>query len=330
MTTDYQHKMALAEPFFEHRGEKIELLAPDGVTLVVHYFTPEAEPPRGTVLLVPGRAEAQIKYAEVVYDFIQRGFAVTLFDHRGQGLSGRLLADPHPGHVKRFSDYIRDMEAIWYHVVVPRNEGVPKFILSHSLGGLITAHFLSRHPDGVSAAVLLAPLFNPHTAPVPQSVAELIAQVACDAGFGEEYAPGRGPFLPNISFDRNDWCGSPERFAHYMRLRREHPEYNLGGPTLRWLHEIYGATRSIGRRASRITAPLLVCTTGLDTLVESQTTRQIVKSIDGARLKHFPTARHELLFEDDPLRDQCFQLIEEFLTPFALQRVLRDTVQGAA
>jgi len=44
------------------------------------------------------------------------GFDVLIIDHRGQGRSGRLLADPHLGHVNRFNDYVDDL-ALEYEVI---------------------------------------------------------------------------------------------------------------------------------------------------------------------------------------------------------------------
>lgn len=47
------------------------------------------------------------------------GFDVLIIDHRGQGRSGRLLADPHLGHVNRFNDYVDDLAAFWQQEVQP-------------------------------------------------------------------------------------------------------------------------------------------------------------------------------------------------------------------
>src|SRR5271166_5948747 len=65
---------------------------------------------KGTVCLFQGRAEFIEKYFEVVRDLRARGFAVATLDWRGQGLSQRLTRDPHKGHVRRFADYLTDLE----------------------------------------------------------------------------------------------------------------------------------------------------------------------------------------------------------------------------
>lgn len=71
------------------------------------------------VVICPGRIESYVKYAELAYDLFHLGFDVLIIDHRGQGRSGRLLADPHLGHVNRFNDYVDDLAAFWQQEVQP-------------------------------------------------------------------------------------------------------------------------------------------------------------------------------------------------------------------
>src|SRR5882672_10721772 len=57
-------------------------------TLLRYAFWNPTGPPRGTVVLMPGRGEFLEKYAtEAVGDLLHRGYAVTSMDWRGQGLS---------------------------------------------------------------------------------------------------------------------------------------------------------------------------------------------------------------------------------------------------
>ena len=44
-------------------------------------------------MVVNGRTEYAEKYAELFYDLKDLGFSLYIYDHRGQGLSSRLLAD---------------------------------------------------------------------------------------------------------------------------------------------------------------------------------------------------------------------------------------------
>lgn len=97
------------------------------------------------VVICPGRIESYVKYAELAYDLFHSGFDVLIIDHRGQGRSGRLLADPHLGHVNRFNDYVDDLAAFWQQEVQP-GPWRKRYILAHSMGGAISTLFLQRHP----------------------------------------------------------------------------------------------------------------------------------------------------------------------------------------
>lgn len=65
------------------------------------------------------RIESYVKYAELAYDLFHSGFDVLIIDHRGQGRSGRMLSDPHRGHVDNFNDYVDDLTAFWQQEVLP-------------------------------------------------------------------------------------------------------------------------------------------------------------------------------------------------------------------
>lgn len=95
------------------------------------------------VVISTGRIESYVKYPEVAYDLFQCGYDVMIIDHRGQGLSGRLLADSHRGHVLQFADYVSDFAHFWQRVVQPAGYR-RRFALAHSMGGAILALFLAQ------------------------------------------------------------------------------------------------------------------------------------------------------------------------------------------
>ena len=114
----------------------VEVKTSDGLRLRAAYWIPEGGSRKGTVCVIQGRAEFIEKYYEVVRELLQRGFAVVAFDWRGQGLSGRQVKNPRKGHVRRFADFRRDIEAIRDQVLVPFMPE-PHFALAHSMGGAI-------------------------------------------------------------------------------------------------------------------------------------------------------------------------------------------------
>lgn len=60
---------------------------------------------RGAVLVSPGWTESTRKYREVAGDLVEWGYSVFVLDHRSQGESSRLTANPQVTHVGRFEDY---------------------------------------------------------------------------------------------------------------------------------------------------------------------------------------------------------------------------------
>lgn len=97
---------------------------------------------RGALVISPGRSEPSYEYAETAIDFIARGFGpVYVVDHRGQGLSPRLLADLSKGHIEHFPDYIKDfavfVDAVQADLASLGAPDAPLFLTSNSMGGAI-------------------------------------------------------------------------------------------------------------------------------------------------------------------------------------------------
>ncbi|KAF0663934.1 lysophospholipase L2, partial [Salmonella enterica subsp. enterica serovar Worthington str. BCH-4719] len=86
-----------------------------------------------TIVICPGRIESYVKYAELAYDLFHLGFDIFIIDHRGQGRSGRMLSDPHRGHVDHFNDYVEDLAAFWQQEI-ELGPWRKRYILAHSMG----------------------------------------------------------------------------------------------------------------------------------------------------------------------------------------------------
>ena len=85
-------------------------------------------------------------------------------------------------------------------------------------------------------------------------------------------------------------------------------ELALGGVTYGWLG---AALRSIAlmRRPGyleSIRTPILVCQAGLERIVSNRAQIEFVRRLPQARLAVFAEARHELLYECEPVRAQLF------------------------
>ncbi|VDZ56061.1 lysophospholipase L2 [Serratia odorifera] len=147
------------------------------------------------VVISPGRIESYVKYPEVAYDLFHCGYDVMILDHRGQGRSGRLLADPHRGHVVNFADYVEDFSRFYQQEVAPLGYR-QRVALAHSMGGAILAQFLARQPQAFDAAALCAPMFG-IILPMPGWMASRILNWAeKHPGIRDYYAVGTGQWRP--------------------------------------------------------------------------------------------------------------------------------------
>src|SRR3990172_7158943 len=90
-------------------GRSLFVEAVDGWRLRAGFWLPAGGPKRTRVLLQGGAAFIE-KYFETIRMLQARRFAVATVDWRGQGLSGRVLADPRKHHIDDFALYSRDFE----------------------------------------------------------------------------------------------------------------------------------------------------------------------------------------------------------------------------
>jgi lysophospholipase len=272
--------------------------------------------PRGTVVLLPGRAEFVEKHAETVGDLAARGYAVAVVEWRGQGLSDRPLPRaPERGHVGDFAEYLEDLAAALARageLGLPR----PYVMLAHSMGGQVGLRHLHDRPGDFAAAVMTAPMFGIRLAPLPVALARLAAAAAVRLGAAARYAPGQGAWDRNrCAFEGNLLTGCPDRFETWRRLLDERPELALGGVTYGWLA---ASLRSIAltRRPGYLEAirtPVLVCQSGLERIVCNRSQEELVRRLPQGRLLTFPEARHEILMERPAFRERFLAAFDAFV-----------------
>ena len=122
-----------------------------------------------------------LKYAELIYQMVAEGYSVYTVDNRGMGFSSRLADNPQMVHVEKFSDYVDDLKK-FVDTVVKTKKHRKIFFVSHSMGGLITGHYMVRYPEDVDAAVFNSPLWEVNTGSIYESLAYSFAQAEVKAG----------------------------------------------------------------------------------------------------------------------------------------------------
>jgi lysophospholipase len=263
-------------PIREHAGE---LRADDGVRLHHVSWIPGG-PLRAVVLVSHGHGEHGGRYAELARHLAERGMRVHAIDHRGHGRSG----GPR-GHVDRFGDYVRDLEA-WRRAVTADVPGtVPVFLLGHSLGGLIAIRYLQAHPEaGFSGAILSAPLLG-------IAVKAPRWKVALSGVFSR--------VLPRLPFsnelDPSMLSTAPGYVEAYRADKLLHPTI-----TPRLFTEIGAAMRAAFEQPDSIRIPLLVLAPTGDRVVAPEAVARFASACPGdVEVRRYEGFMHEALNETE-------------------------------
>lgn len=305
-------------PFWQ-QGQQQTLTSTDGLPLqIIRFHSPQHQQ---VIMVVNGRLESFLKYQELAYDLFQQGYDVVMFDHRGQGLSGRMLADRHKGYVADFSDYQRDMKQV-YQTLIAGQGYQQAFLLAHSMGGAVSAGYLETYPQDFTAAALSAPMLG-IALPLPHWLTRSITGVAeWVESWAESYAPGTGPYKAT-PFATNDLTHSEPRYQWFRELYAANPNVQLGGPTLHWIREGMQAGEDAITHAPELTTPLLLLQGGQDSVVDNEAHRRFCTAMaqaghpcEGNQPYVIDGARHELLFEQDPLRTQALRQILAFFARY--------------
>lgn len=319
--TQWAQKQARMEALWAQRAQG-RLQAADGVSLAYAHLAPDERRARA-VVVSPGRTEFLDKYIELVFDLNQQGYACYLLDHRGQGGSDRLLADPHKGHVGRFDDYVDDLALFLREVVAPREEVAP-VLLGHSMGGAIVARYLQRYPGRAAAGVLCAPMCEIDTGAPAWLVRPLVAMIeALASGLGGEpgYVPGGKGYRP-IPFREggrlNALTTSERRFDYFCRQYEAQPGWQLGSPTRQWLLEAFDAMRALHRDAAALREPLALLVADDDRIVRPRGAVALAQALERARGEPLPRLQlagtgHELLMESDCHRLPALHFALDFI-----------------
>lgn len=274
---------------------------------------------RGRMLVLGGRGDMIEKYLEVIHHWAERGWAVTSFDWRGQGGSGRLTDDPLCGHVADFGDWIADLAALateW------RAEGGgPCVMVGHSMGGHMLLRALAEGLEPPDAVVLTAPMLGLHSAPLPLWLAHGVARAMVALGHGEKRAWTQKEGSERLNRIRQKrLTHDPERYADELWWRDHSRDVALGPPSWNWVLQALESTRAMtrGDGVARVDAPMLILATKADALVSTPAIRAMAARIPNARTHIYGReAAHEILREMDPVRLDALARIDAFLDEVA-------------
>ncbi len=110
------------------------LTLPNGAQRFVQSWLPAGQP-YAVLIVVHGLGEHSGRYADFAAWFTDRGCAVHAFDLHGHGRSPGKR-----GHLRRWEEFRDDTAAFLGHVA-SRHPNTPRFLVGHSMGGLIVLDY---------------------------------------------------------------------------------------------------------------------------------------------------------------------------------------------
>ena len=276
---------------------------------------PGDEPSRGSILFLPGRGDCYEKYLETLDEWHRAGWRVTGSDWRGQAGSGRLGKDAVTGHIEDFSIWADDLAHLWASWIA-ETPG-PHVLAAHSMGGHIVLRALVDGRVKPDAAVLSAPMTGIAGPPLPLPLLHRVAQTMCRIGDPLRQAwkwsekPGELPAARSHLLTHD-----PARYADEQWWRDARPELVMGPASWRWVERAYASWRVLEAPGAleRVDVPVLIISTAADKLVSHPANlRAAARLPKGELMALGAEAHHEVLREEDAVRDPIMARIADFL-----------------
>lgn len=266
----------------------------DGKQMWYNYFLTENA--KASVIIVHGYTEFIQKYYETIYYLLSEGYNVFIYDQRGHGLSARETDDETVCHCDSFKSYAKDLHCFIENIVKPNSEGLKINILSHSMGGMVSAYYLNEHHDAINKAVLSSPMIKSYTRGVPIFVMKkaLEKKFIPATGLSGRFPPSH-PFDPNPDFKKASDI-SYNRFKYNMDIRLSDKRYQPTGYSNAWMRDCIYSPEELLRKdfAAKITTECLVFTAGKDTVVNPHAEKKFADNLPNCKWILFPNAKHTI------------------------------------
>jgi lysophospholipase len=294
----------------------------DGGRLRYARFQPTSKV-RATILIVPGRREfIEKKFFELGQPLLDRGYRLILVEMRGQGLSSRFLqgALRQRDHITNFTTGLDDLRA-FYRGVVINDLASPLIVHGHSLGGHYLLRWLAEDKPAVAGAFVTAPMLALAGIPAHLTAHGISWMGVRLFGHATDYAPMQHDYgSEERMFAANPLTQDPDRFQIIENYFTAYPDLTVGGVTWEW---VLAALRSMHISHARpyfanIDVPVLALSGGQDRVTPAHEIMRYLNHIPRMQSHLLMNARHDIMNEIASVRDEAWQLIDDFLSPLTL------------
>ncbi len=274
---------------------------------------------RGSILFLPGRGDFYEKYLETLAHWSANGWRVTASDWRGQAGSGRLGLDQVTGHIDDFATWVGDLATLWNQWIA-ETPG-PHILAGHSMGGHLVLRALAEKRVDPAGAILSAPMLGFTASFLPEAMMHQAAKAMAALGDPRRPAwkwsekPGEPPDA-RIHLLTHDAA----RYGDEIHWRRTRPELVMGPGSWGWVERAYASMRLLATPGylEAVRTPVLILATDNDKLVGFAPIAKAAARLRDCELIHFgKEAHHEILREEDAVRDRAIAACDAFLMRFA-------------
>lgn len=269
---------------------------------------PKGQTPDAVVVCLQGVREFTEKYYELAQWCVDRNLAFWMMDWVGQGGSSRYLSNPQKRHSAGFKADAEDfhsfiLEYVHHACVHPDVGRIPMVMLAHSMGSNIGLRVMSRYPDLFACAAFTAPMMQiKATKYIPTFIGTPLTGLLRFI-MGNAYVPGGHDWKKGT--ERARLTSDPQRKLIQDLWYEANPDLRCGDVTMGWLYHAYRSCLHVQKETflKHITAPCLFGLPGQEDLVDNETVHKCARHIPHAQIIDYPGAYHEILIENDAVRD---------------------------
>mmetsp|Transcript_22059 Transcript_22059/g.37350 ORF Transcript_22059/g.37350 Transcript_22059/m.37350 type:complete len:390 (+) Transcript_22059:136-1305(+) len=288
-----------------------------GIDIVCASF--EHRKPKGVIIFVTGWSESFLKYPDLIRTLFSHQFSVYTYDHQSQGLSGRWLSESQSTWVHSFDDYVDDF--VFFMTMISRQcaNKHPMNVVGHSMGCLIAAIGMSRHPSLVNRAVFSAPLIRNKCAlksldygfPIPFPLAYWSTSIACYFGMGNMHAMGFFKEKPDDKITQK-LTHDPKQMRNWELLRQRYPSIISSCVTNNWVLTTMRAQIKFAYKYELFRTNTLILQASDDIFVHNRAQDMFAQKAPNCRILEVPESYHDVLLETPDKRNACVRAMVSF------------------
>lgn len=289
-------------------------------------FSPSETTAKAIITLLEGRAEPLEKYAELIKDFNDKGYACAIMDWPGQGKSYRNLPDEPEKHDTPSYDELLKALALFKQKIIPEviipqlclDSNLPQILLGQSMGGHLGMHYLADNPNDYVCAVFSAPMVRFHPMPrrLTKWLEEKIVQYVTK-GNPTDYIPGGGDWTKVREASKLPFLTSDEKRSKVLtNLFSDDKDLRTSYWTRRTLKEAFDSCIKLQDKI--IETPCLVILGDKDVVINNQSAKDFAVKQPNMQVVEIEDGLHELHMERDELRDQFLEHTFSFIKKHGL------------